>query len=92
MVNSRPHGSFSPLVVQLRAGRAGLGLTVEALAAEARLGVNTVRRAERDGLQVLTPANADRLVVTLERLGVMFLDADAAGPGVRFKIAPSPGD
>lgn len=89
MVNSYPHGHFLPTTAQLLAARAGLGLTAQALATEARLGVNTVRRAEADGLKVLTPANAERLVATLEALGVTFLEPDAQGPGVRFRLNPS---
>lgn len=84
MVNNRPHGNFLPTTVQLLSARAGLGLSVQALAEQAGLGVNTIRRAEAAGLTVVTPVNADRLVTTLERLGVTFLEADAKGPGVRF--------
>ena len=88
MVNSRPHGYFSPNSAQLLAARAGLGLSAQALAKHAGLGVNTIRRAEAVGLQVLTAANAERLVSTLQGLGVTFLQADAAGPGVRFAGSP----
>lgn len=89
MVNTRPHGYFLPTAAQLLAARAGLKLSVEGLAAAAGLGVNTVRRAETGGAGVLTPANADRLVMTLEGLGITFLEANDAGPGVRFAQGPS---
>lgn len=85
MVNIRPHEQKSPSRAQLRAARAALDLTVKALAAEAMLGVSTVRRAEDDGLQVLTAANAQRLLDTFERLGVLFLEADQDGPGLRVR-------
>lgn len=88
MVNNRPHGYFMPTAVQLVAARAGLGLSAQALASEAGLGANTVRRAEASGVKVLTPANAERLVATLEALGVTFLECDASGPGLRFAHAP----
>lgn len=91
MVNNSPHGYFLPTTVQLVAARAGLGLSAQALAAEAGLGANTVRRAEAGGMQVLTPANAQRLVATLEALGVTFLKADASGPGLRFAEVSPPG-
>lgn len=84
MVNTSPHGYFLPTASQLLAARAGLKLSVEGLASAAGLGVNTVRRAEAGGAGVLTPANAERLVMTLEGLGITFLEADEAGPGVRF--------
>lgn len=84
MVNNYPHGQFLPTAVQLTAARAGLGLSVQALADRTRLGVNTIRRAEADGAQVITPANAGRLVAVLIDLGVTFLEPDADGPGLRF--------
>lgn len=86
MVNGRPDGIFSPTANLLVAARAALGLTAAALSEEARLGVNTIRRAEAGGLSVLTPANAERLVATLERLGVIFLPADETGAaGLRVR-------
>jgi cytoskeletal protein RodZ len=69
----------------MRAARAWLGLSLQALATEAMLGVSTVQRAENDGLEALTPANAQRLIETFSRLGVRFLDADADGPGLRIR-------
>lgn len=90
MVNNRPDGYFVPNTIQLLAARAGLGLSAQALATKAGLGANTVRRAEAGGMQVLTPANAERLLATLEALGVTFLQADASGPGLRFASAPAP--
>lgn len=84
MVNNYPHGQFLPSAVQLVAARAGLGLSVQALADRTRLGVNTIRRAEAGGAQVITPANAERLVAVLSDLGVTFLEPDADGPGLRF--------
>ena len=88
MVNTRPHGYCSPTGRQLMAARAAAGLSANELAAEAKLGVNTIRRAEAGGASVLTAANAERLVATLERLGVTFLDPDETGrPGLRIPPA-----
>lgn len=89
MVNTYPHGIFSPTPALLIAARSGLGLSAHALAVEAKLGANTIRRAEAGGLAVITPANAERLIQTLERLGVTFLAPDDSGaPGLR--LAPRP--
>ena len=85
MVNSRSHDLNSPTRAQMRAARAGLGLSLQALADEATLGVSTVQRAEKDGLEALTPANAQRLIETFAQLGVRFLDADPDGPGLRIR-------
>lgn len=71
------------------AARAAAGLSVKALSERSGLGVNTIRRAEADGIQVLTTVNAERLVSVLEALGVTFLEADENGPGVRFR-PPTP--
>ena len=87
MVNNRPHEFFSPTGPQLLAARAGVGLTVQELAQRSGLGVNTVRRAEAGGAKVLTPVNAERLIATLQGLGVTFLEADAFGPGLRLRPA-----
>nr|WP_312990651.1 helix-turn-helix transcriptional regulator [Brevundimonas diminuta] len=80
----RPHGNFSPTKEQLCAARAATGLSVQALAKLTGLGVNTIRRAEAGGAQVLTAVNAERLVSSLQGLGITFLDADASGPGIRI--------
>lgn len=85
VVNMRPHGIFSPTGAQLAAARAATGLSIQALASETGLGVNTIRRAEAGGASVLTPVNADRLVDSLNRLGVTFLEPDADGPGIRIR-------
>ena len=85
VVNIRPRGFFPPSGEQLTAGRAAAGLSVQALAEQTGLGVNTVRRAEAGGAAVLTAVNAERLVAGLEALGITFLEADANGPGVRIR-------
>lgn len=85
VVNIRPHGNFLPTAEQLAAARAATGLSVQALAEQTGLGVNTVRRAEAGGAGVLTAVNAERLVAGLQALGITFLRADADGPGVRIR-------
>lgn len=85
MVNIHSHERKLPSRGQLKAARAALDLTVKDLAAEALLGVSTIRRAEDDGAHVLTAANAQRLLDTFARLGVLFLDADENGPGLRVR-------
>lgn len=87
MVNMSPYGIFSPTAQQLTAARAATGLSIQKLAEVTGLGVNTIRRAEAGGAQVLTPVNAQRLVEVLQGLGVTFLEADANGPGVRIRSA-----
>lgn len=71
---------------QIRGARALLGLTAMQLAAEAQLGVNTIRRAEAvDGPTSLTAANGVQLKEAFRRLGALFIPADEeGGPGVRL--------
>lgn len=81
----RPDGQNTPTAAQVAAARAVTGLSVAALAERSGLGVNTIRRAEASGASVLTAVNAARLVQTFEELGVVFLDADGYGPGLRIR-------
>ncbi|MBB1178046.1 transcriptional regulator [Pseudomonas sp. FW305-3-2-15-E-TSA4] len=81
----RPDGQNTPTAAQVAAARAATGLSVAALAERSGLGVNTIRRAEASGASVLTGVNAARLVQTFEELGVVFLDADGYGPGLRIR-------
>ncbi|MEI7606162.1 MAG: transcriptional regulator [Rhodospirillaceae bacterium] len=63
-----------------------LGITAEQLATGAKLGVATVRRAEKeDGMPGLTMANLAAIRVALEAAGVVFIDQNGNGPGVRMK-------
>jgi transcriptional regulator with XRE-family HTH domain len=71
---------------QIRAARGLLNLSVAELAERTGLAVNTIRRAEATNhVPVMTPANLRLLVLTFEDAGVLFIPADACGPGVRFK-------
>lgn len=82
----RPYGQKSPTSAQLAGARAAVGLSVAALAERSGLGINTIRRAEASGAEVLTAVNAARLVQTFEELGVIFLEADSYGPGLRIRF------
>jgi len=74
---------------QIRAARAFLRWSAEALAKRSRLGVATVRRAEAaEGEPPITLANADALRTVLEAAGVMFVDENGGGAGVRLKKKP----
>lgn len=65
--------------------RAGLGISVRALAGRAGVGESTIQRFEagRGGMQVATLA---RLEEALKADGVEFIDPDdRSGPGVRLR-------
>ena len=71
---------------QIRAARALLRWSAEALAERSRLGVATIRRAEAtDGLPNLTAANVAAVQAALESAGVIFVFEDGHGPGVRLR-------
>jgi hypothetical protein len=56
------------------------------LAREASLGVNTIRRAEVADLQTsLTAANELAIRRALDAAGVVFIDENGGGPGLRLR-------
>jgi transcriptional regulator with XRE-family HTH domain len=70
--------------VQIQAARSLLGLSAQDLAALSKLSRGTIQRAELESAPV-TAANFERIVETLERLGITFLASNAEGPGVRLR-------
>jgi hypothetical protein len=76
---------------QIRAARALIRWSAEQLARASSVGVTTVRRAElADEVTSLTAANNSAIRRALESAGVEFIDANGAGPGVRFRERHAP--
>lgn len=70
----------------MRAARALLRWTALDLAATSRVGVATIRRAEViDGEIPVTLANAAALRQALESAGIVFVEDNGGGEGVRFR-------
>lgn len=69
---------------QCRAARALLGWTQMDLAERSGIGCSTVRSFE-SGRHALIRSNMAMLRAALEAAGVIFIDADAQGPGVRLR-------
>lgn len=69
--------------VQVKMARAALGWGVRELAAEAGLNPNTVMRFEHGG--GVQASTVEKLERALEAAGVVFIDSDNGGPGVRLK-------
>ena len=71
---------------QIRAARGALGWSAQELADSAGVSLRTVLRIE--SVNGVPPGRATTLAeiqATLERAGIVFIDADGAlGPGVRF--------
>lgn len=71
---------------QLRAARSLIRWRAEDLAQAAKVGVATVRRAEgSDGELGMTAANEAAIRAALEGAGVIFVDQNGEGPGVRLR-------
>lgn len=71
---------------QLRAARGLLNLSVSELRERTGLAINTIRKAESaDGFMSVYKPNAQLLRSTLEAAGVVFIDADELGAGVRLR-------
>ena len=76
---------------QIRAARALLRWSAEDLARESNLGVTTIRRAElAEDETSLTAANDLAVRRALEAAGVIFIDENGDGPGVRLKKRSGP--
>jgi len=74
---------------QIRAARALLRWSAQDLARESALGVNTIRRAEVAEQNIsLTVANELAIRRALEAAGVVFIDENGGGPGVRLRERP----
>ena len=70
---------------QLRAARALIRWSAQELAERSHVGVATIRRAEnKEGPIATTDANAHILRQTLEEAGVVFVNENGEGPGVRL--------
>ncbi len=71
---------------QIRAARGLLNMSVSELAELSGLAVNTIRRAEgTNEPPPITQANINLLESVFDEAGVLFIDGDGFGPGVRFR-------
>ena len=69
--------------IQVRMGRAAVGWSVRELARIAGVTPNTISRIENGGDALAS--TLERLQTALENAGVIFIDADDEGPGVRLR-------
>ncbi len=71
---------------QLRAARGLVGWSQSALAKASGLALSTIKRMEGDRGPLRSSAgNVLKVQQALEDTGVIFIDADEEGPGVRLK-------
>lgn len=68
--------------VQCKMARIATGLGVRELAAAAGISSNTVSRLERS--EALKPDTVEAIRRALEAAGVVFIEANGGGPGVRL--------
>ena len=75
---------------QTRAARGLLGWSQSQLAEASGIGLSTIRRMEgSDGPLRGTAGNVWKVQQALENAGVIFINADEEGPGVRLKANQS---
>lgn len=73
-------------VAQLRAARALIGWSQAELAEHSGVGIATIRRMEgARGLPKTSAENVWKVQSALEEAGVIFIDEDDKGPGVRLR-------
>ena len=71
---------------QVRAARALVRWSAQELAKRSRVGVSTVQRIEAvEGVPSATGTNLEAIQSALEAAGVVFIDQDDGGPGVRLR-------
>ncbi len=71
---------------QIKAARALVGWSQEHLTAASGVSLPTVKRLESaDGLLGGRPGTRDRLIDALARAGIVFIDEDGQGAGVRLR-------
>ena len=63
--------------------RAGLGLGVRELAEQAKVSTNTISRLERG--EDLYPRTIEAIRAALEAAGIVFIEENGGGPGVRLR-------
>ncbi len=72
---------------QLRAARGLLGWSQARLAETSQLGIATIKRMEGERGPLRSSAgNVLKVQQALEDAGVIFIDADKEGPGVRLRV------
>ncbi len=71
---------------QIRMARGHLNWSTKKLAGEAGVGISTVQRMETvDGVPPSSGKNLEAVQKTLETAGIVFVDANGLGPGVRLR-------
>ena len=71
---------------QIRAARALLRWSAQKLADESGVSWKTIQRMEAsEGVPSATARNIEKIQKTLEAAGIIFIDEDDEGPGVRLR-------
>jgi hypothetical protein len=87
IMNNKVNKALKPLTsAQMRAARGLIRWSAEDLARETALSVTTIRRAELTEEETsMTAANDLAVRRALEAAGVIFIDENGEGPGVRLR-------
>jgi transcriptional regulator with XRE-family HTH domain len=74
---------------QIRAARGLINWTQPELASRARLALGTIQRMEKLGTGRSASSNVEAVRRALEDAGVLFIDANGNGVGVRLRASPT---
>jgi transcriptional regulator with XRE-family HTH domain len=83
MTSTRNRYIVTMNAVQCKMARAAVGWGVRELAKEAGVAVDTISRLERG--EEVQPRTLAAIRTALEAAGVIFIDANGNGPGVRLR-------
>jgi transcriptional regulator with XRE-family HTH domain len=74
---------------QIKAARALLGWSQDQLAAAAKVSIPTIKRLEaHDGVLGGRADTGEKIEAALKNAGVVFIDENGGGPGVRLRKGP----
>jgi transcriptional regulator with XRE-family HTH domain len=79
-------GDKKMVPIQCKLARTASGLGIREIAAAAKLSPDTISRFERG--EELKPRTIEAIRAAFERAGVVFIDSNGGGPGVRLKRKP----
>jgi predicted transcriptional regulator len=74
-----------PTPEQIRAARALLGLSQPQIAEMTGFSTMTIKRAEGAGQPPASESTVDAIRIALEKAGVIFVEENGEGPGVRLR-------
>jgi transcriptional regulator with XRE-family HTH domain len=79
-----------PSAGQIRAARTLLAMSQADISARTGLSVPSIKRVESERMLTVSEKAIARVVAALEKAGVIFVDENGEGPGVRLRKGKKP--